>query len=78
MRRQDDILYDLPVPTSLPEAKRNSSSGNNYSNGDIYNRMYADRGKCNVEVNIGYVLDHPINMYCLLKSPEGSPHVCRD
>nr|XP_029708312.1 uncharacterized protein LOC115254777 [Aedes albopictus] len=43
VRRQDDILYDLPVPTSLPEAKRNSSSGNNYSNGDIYNRMYADR-----------------------------------
>ncbi|KXJ76260.1 hypothetical protein RP20_CCG010043 [Aedes albopictus] len=50
VRRQDDILYDLPVPTSLPEAKRNSSSGNNYSNGDIYNRMYADRGKCNVEI----------------------------
>lgn len=43
VRRQDDILYDLPMPTSLPEAKRSSSSGNNYNNGDIYNRMYADR-----------------------------------
>ncbi|XP_065076313.1 zwei Ig domain protein zig-8-like [Ochlerotatus camptorhynchus] len=43
VRRQDDILYDLPVPTSLPETKRNSSSGNSANNGDIYNRMYSDR-----------------------------------
>ncbi|XP_062550417.1 zwei Ig domain protein zig-8-like [Armigeres subalbatus] len=46
VRRQDDILYDIPVPTSLPslsEAKRNNSSGNSYNSGDIYNRMYSDR-----------------------------------
>lgn len=39
VRRQDDILYDLPVPAGLPEPKRSSMT----NNGDIYNRMYADR-----------------------------------
>lgn len=43
VRRQDDILYDLPVPTSPPEAKRSGSGGTNSSSVDIYNRMYADR-----------------------------------
>ncbi|XP_055610158.1 zwei Ig domain protein zig-8-like [Uranotaenia lowii] len=36
VRRQDDILYDLPVPASLPSAL-------SIGNSDIYNRMYADR-----------------------------------
>lgn len=51
VRRQDDILYDLPVPAGLPEQQQqhragfsSSSSGQgNQANGDIYNRMYADR-----------------------------------
>lgn len=55
VRRQDDILYDLPVPpVDLPEYQQHqqqqlnragfSNSGqSNPANGDIYNRMYADR-----------------------------------
>ncbi|XP_058830201.1 zwei Ig domain protein zig-8-like [Topomyia yanbarensis] len=51
VRRQDDILYDLPVPIGLPEPKRSFSNENGYgvsgssnsNNGDIYNRMYSDR-----------------------------------
>ncbi|XP_058462329.1 zwei Ig domain protein zig-8-like [Malaya genurostris] len=50
VRRQDDILYDLPVPVGMPEPKRSlfnedeyGVSSNSNSNGDIYNRMYSDR-----------------------------------
>lgn len=48
MRRQDDILYDLPVPVPEQQSNRvsfsSSNSGQaNQANGDIYNRMYADR-----------------------------------
>lgn len=49
VRRQDDILYDLPVPVPEQQSNRvsfsSSNSGQaNQANGDIYNRMYADRG----------------------------------
>lgn len=48
MRRQDDILYDLPVPVPEQQSNRvsfsSSSNSNSQANGDIYNRMYADRG----------------------------------
>lgn len=60
VRRQDDILYDLPVPvpeqqqanrvsfSSSSSSSSNSNGGGgqpstNQANGDIYNRMYADR-----------------------------------
>lgn len=48
VRRQDDILYDLPVPVPEQQSNRvsfsSSNSGQaNQANGDIYNRMYADR-----------------------------------
>ncbi|XP_055536494.1 zwei Ig domain protein zig-8-like [Wyeomyia smithii] len=47
VRRQDDILYDIPIPPSLSETKRSHNGGTN-QNGDIYNRMYADRDYLNL------------------------------
>ncbi|XP_053686827.1 uncharacterized protein LOC128736377 [Sabethes cyaneus] len=55
VRRQDDILYDLPIPPSLSETIKTHTGGNGYGtssvsnqNGDIYNRMYADRDYLNL------------------------------